>query len=180
MIVPGAPVVVAVSGGPDSLCLLHALAQLRDDLGVALHIAHLDHMIRGAESAAEAMFVAELARAWGLPSTVEATDVPDRARAQRANLHAAARAARYSFLARVAHSIGAQAVAVAHHAGDQAETVLLHLLRGAGPDGLSGMRPVTAWSEWAQDERTSKQGDSYQHPISLSPLLLVSPSLIRP
>ena len=86
-----------------------------------------------------------LAREWGLPSTVEATDVPALARAQRANLHAAARAARYSFLARVARSAGAQAVAVAHHAGDQAETVLLHLLRGAGPEGLSGMRPVTPW-----------------------------------
>ena len=142
MIEPGAPVLVAVSGGPDSLCMLHALTQLRDQLGITLHVAHLDHMIRGAESADEAVFVADLARAWGLPSTVEATDVPALARAQRANLHAAARAARYSFLARVARLIGAQAVAVAHHAGDQAETLLMHLLRGAGPDGLSGMRAV--------------------------------------
>jgi tRNA(Ile)-lysidine synthetase-like protein len=137
MIATGAPVVVAVSGGPDSLCLLHALTLLRDDLGVTLHVAHFDHMIRGAESADEAVFVADLAREWGLPYTVEATNIPALARAQHANLHAAARGARYSFLARVARSTGAQAVAVAHHAGDQAETVLLHLLRGAGPDGLS-------------------------------------------
>src|SRR4051794_9562669 len=96
MIAAGAPVVVAVSGGPDSLCLLHALAQLRGDLGLDLHVAHLDHMIRGAESADEAGFVAGLAREWGLPATVEAIDVPALARAQRANLHAAARVARYS------------------------------------------------------------------------------------
>jgi tRNA(Ile)-lysidine synthetase-like protein len=180
MLVPGAPVVVAVSGGPDSLCLLHVLIQLRDDLGVALHVAHLDHMIRGAESADDAVFVADLARAWGLPLSVEAIDVPALARAQRANLHAAARAARYSFLARVASSIGAQAVAVAHHASDQAETVLLHLLRGAGPEGLSGMRPIVPWETWARDKQTSRQGDSDQHSHSLSPGRPISLSLIRP
>ncbi|MEO7910819.1 MAG: tRNA lysidine(34) synthetase TilS [Roseiflexaceae bacterium] len=173
MIFPGAPVLVAVSGGPDSLCLLHALVQLRDQLGVALHVAHLDHMIRGAESADEAMFVAGLARAWNLPFTVEATDVPALARSQRANLHATARVARYSFLARVARSIGAQAVAVAHHAGDQAETVLLHLLRGAGPEGLSGMRAVVRWEAWAGSENDAEHSQ-------LSILNSQLPRLIRP
>jgi tRNA(Ile)-lysidine synthetase-like protein len=176
MIVPGAPVVVAVSGGPDSLCLLHALSQLHADLGVALHVAHLDHMIRGAESAGEAVFVAELARSWGLPVTVEAADVPALARAQRANLHAMARAARYSFLARVARANGAQAVAVAHHAGDQAETVLLHLLRGAGPDGLSGMRPVVPWEAWGREIGDWQQRTNPPDPQSPIP----NTRLIRP
>jgi tRNA(Ile)-lysidine synthetase-like protein len=157
MIAPGALVVVAVSGGPDSLCLLHVLTQLRDDLGVALHVAHLDHMIRGAESADEAVFVAELAHEWALPYTIEASDIPSLARTRRANLHAAARAARYSFLARVARATGAHAVAVAHHAGDQAETVLLHLLRGAGPEGLSGMQAVTPGQEWFKIENAAFQ-----------------------
>src|SRR5215211_2544620 len=148
----GAPVVVAVSGGPDSLCLLHVLNRLWVDLGFTLHVAHLDHQIRGEESAAEARFVAGLAHDWGLPATVAATDVPALARAQRLNLHAAARVARYTFLAQVAQSIGAQAVAVAHHANDQAETVLLHLLRGAGTEGLRGMRPAVTWDEWTQIE----------------------------
>jgi tRNA(Ile)-lysidine synthetase-like protein len=176
MIARGALVVVAVSGGPDSLCLLHALAQLRGDLGCALHVAHLDHMIRGAQSAGEALFVADLARAWGLPYTVEAADVPALARAQRANLHAAARAARYSFLARVAQSSAAQAVAVAHHAGDQAETVLLHLLRGAGPEGLSGMRAVTPWENWGLGTGGWKKEEHPPNPQSPIPNL----QLIRP
>ena len=182
MIAPGALVVVAVSGGPDSLCLLHVLMQLRDDLGFTLHVAHLDHMIRGAESADEAAFVADLARAWGLPATVEATDVPALARVQRANLHAVARAARYSFLARVARATGAQAVAVAHHAGDQAETVLLHLLRGAGPAGLSGMRAVTPDREWFKIEnaelRIENDADTNHSHFSIFNSQL--PRLIRP
>lgn len=149
MLAGSAPVVVAVSGGPDSLALLHILHQLAPELGISLHVAHLDHQIRGAESAAESQFVAQLAQQWGLPATVAASDVPAQAAATRTNLHAAARAARYAFLAHVAQTIGAQAVAVAHHANDQAETVLLHLLRGAGPEGLSGMRPVQPWQAWA-------------------------------
>ena len=144
-----APVVVAVSGGPDSLALLHILHTLAPELGIGLHVAHLDHQIRGAESAAEARFVAQIAQAWGIPATLAARDVPAQAAAARANLHAAARAARYAFLAEVALATGAQAVATAHHANDQAETVLLHLLRGAGPEGLSGMRPVAPWHAWA-------------------------------
>jgi tRNA(Ile)-lysidine synthetase-like protein len=182
MIVPGAPVVVAVSGGPDSLCLLHALTQLRDDLGVTLHVAHLDHMIRGAESADEAVFVAELAREWGLRSTVEATDIPALARAQRANLHSAARVARYSFLARVARSTGAQAVAVAHHAGDQAETVLLHLLRGAGPAGLSGMRAVADFGFWIDDFGLGEllnPKSKIQNPKLIRPLLTTTRDAIE-
>jgi len=180
MIATGVPVLVAVSGGPDSLCLLHALTQLREQLGVSLHVGHLDHMIRAAESADEAVFVADTARAWGLPCTIEATDVLALARAQRLNLHAAARMARYSFLARVARSIGAQAVAVAHHAGDQAETVLLHLLRGAGPEGLSGMRPVTPWQAWAGIENAAL---SIENEIEHAQCLMLNaqlPRLIRP
>src|SRR5262245_57987020 len=89
MVEPCDTVVVAVSGGPDSLCLLHNLAGLGGDLGITLHVAHLDHMLRGAESAAEAAFVAATARAWGLPVTVEAADVRALARAKHDNLHQA-------------------------------------------------------------------------------------------
>lgn len=171
MLASDAPVVVAVSGGPDSLCLLHVLRALYP-AAPRLHVAHLDHMIRGAESAAEAQFVADLARAWGVPATVAAKDVPALAARERLNLHAAARQARYRFLAEVARDTGAQAVAVAHHAGDQAETLLLHLLRGAGPEGLAGMRPLVAWEAW----NPGGQGDLATSPHSAP----ASPSLIRP
>ncbi|KPV53854.1 hypothetical protein SE17_07185, partial [Kouleothrix aurantiaca] len=86
MLAGPAPVVVAVSGGPDSLALLHILHQLAPELGVGLHVAHLDHQIRGAESAAEAQFVARLAQEWGIPATLAARDVPARAAAARTNL----------------------------------------------------------------------------------------------
>ena len=181
---PGDLLVVGVSGGPDSLCLLHLLRALSAELAISLHVAHLDHMIRGDESAGEARFVAELARAWGLPATVEPADVPALARERRQNLHEAARQARYAFLARVALAQGARAVAVAHHANDQAETVLLHLLRGAGPEGLRGMRPAVEWDEWtAADNRGWMTGNSGVQAAAIvtprSPTL-ASPRLIRP
>ncbi|KAB8142104.1 tRNA lysidine(34) synthetase TilS [Chloroflexia bacterium SDU3-3] len=138
----GALLVAAVSGGPDSLAMLHALHALREQLGIRIHVGHVDHMLRGAASAADAAFVAETARAWGLPCTVQAVDVAAYAQAQRLNLHDAARRARYELLAQLGGQLGAHAVATAHTASDQAETVLMHLLRGAGPDGLGGIRPV--------------------------------------
>ena len=96
----GGTVVVGVSGGPDSLCLLHVLHRLREDYGVELHVAHLDHRIRGLESKEDAAFVARLAEEWGLPATVEAHDVPRLARESKLASEEAARQARYSFLVR--------------------------------------------------------------------------------
>jgi tRNA(Ile)-lysidine synthase len=115
-----------------------------------VHIAHLDHGFRGAQSADEARFVAATADQWSLPVTVAYRDVPALAQAKRQNAQAAARAIRYAFLQDVARETQADAVAVAHHANDQAETVLLHLLHGAGPAGLRSMRPVVPWAEWSQ------------------------------
>ncbi len=138
----GETVVVAVSGGPDSLCLLHVLRQLQGELGIALHVAHLDHGLRGEESAADAAFVAELARDWGLAATVEAADVRAVQQAQRLSLEEAARYVRYAFLARVAAAVGTPTVAVGHTADDQVETILIHFLRGAGLAGLRGMLPL--------------------------------------
>lgn len=144
---PGAPpqqVVVGVSGGADSVCLLHTLLQVEKAWGLALHVAHIDHGLRP-QSAAEGKFVASLAADWGLPLHVTRLD-PEALRADRAGLEAAARHARYSFLCQVARSItlpsAAPCVAVAHHADDQAETVLLRLVQGSGLGGLAGLRPV--------------------------------------
>jgi len=142
---PGERVVVGVSGGPDSLCLLHLLTQLRDEYRIEPHVAHLNHQIRGAEAEADAAFVARLAEEWGLPATIEARDVPAYARQERLALEEAARRVRYSFLAEVARKIGAGCIAVGHNADDQVETVIMHWLRGAGLAGLRGMLPLTEY-----------------------------------
>jgi tRNA(Ile)-lysidine synthase len=135
-------VVVGVSGGPDSLCLLHVLRELQQELGVSLHVAHLEHGIRGEESQADADYVESLARGWGLPVTMEHGDVPGYAGEHKLAIEEAARRVRYLFLGRVARQVGAQCVAVGHNADDQVETILMHLMRGSGLGGLRGMLPV--------------------------------------
>ncbi len=139
----GKLLVVAVSGGPDSLALLHALHRLEADLGLRLHGAHLDHRLRGRASEEDALFVAGTFRGLGIPATVEAADVAAYRRQHRLSLEQAARQVRYAFLARVASEQGADAVALGHTADDQAETVLLHLVRGSGLAGLRGMAPLS-------------------------------------
>ena len=146
LLVPGETLVLGVSGGADSLCMLHVLSELADECGVSLHVAHLEHGIRGTESEADAHFVAETSAGLGLPFTVEHADVPGLAREEGIAVEEAARQARYAFLGRVARSLGSRSVAVAHNADDQVETVLMHILRGAGLAGLRGMRPL-AWMD---------------------------------
>lgn len=141
---PGDVLVVAVSGGPDSLALLHALARTRRETSLSLHVAHLDHGLRGEESEADAAFVAKTCRGLGLDLTSEAADTEAFRRTHRLSLEDAARRLRYRFLARVAAGLGARAVAVGHTADDQAETVLMNIVRGAGLTGLRGM------SEWSR------------------------------
>lgn len=148
---PG-PVLVAVSGGADSLTLLHVLKMLSTELQITLHVATFDHQIRGAESAADVQFVREVATAWQIPVISGAADVPQLAQDWKMGLEAAARRARYAFLARTAHRLGAQHIATGHHRDDQAETVLLHLIRGAGLAGLRGMAPKTVLVD--SDSRT--------------------------
>ncbi len=158
--------VVAVSGGPDSLALLHRLTVLAPRFGWRLHVAHLDHGLRGAQSTNEARFVAVTAAAWGLSATIELRDVGALAKEYNVGLPAAARAARYSFLADVALAQKADAVVVGHQADDQAETVLLHLLRGSGPSGLSGMRPRLSWADWQHTAgRPGHSGPSLVRPL---------------
>ncbi|MFA5055330.1 MAG: tRNA lysidine(34) synthetase TilS [Dehalococcoidia bacterium] len=135
-------VVVAVSGGPDSVCLLHVLHQLKSSLGIKLHIAHLNHMLRGAASEGDSSYVRQLGRSFRIPVTVESSDVDAYRREHKLSLEEAAREVRYGFLARVAESVGADCVALGHTEDDQVETVLMHLVRGAGIAGLRGMSPV--------------------------------------
>lgn len=135
-------IVVGVSGGPDSLCLLHVLRTLQDELGVTLHVGHLDHGIRGEESRADAHYVETLAQEWQVPVTVEYCDVPAYVAQHKLAMEEAARRVRYLFLGRVAHKLGAQSIAVGHNADDQVETILMHWMRGSGLGGLRGILPV--------------------------------------
>jgi len=144
----GDGVVVGVSGGPDSLCLLHLLLRLQPAYRLTLHVAHLHHGARGPAADADAEFVAALAAAWHLPVTVERHDVPALACQHKLTFEEAARRVRYAFLAQVAVRVGASRIAVGHNADDQAETVLMHILRGSGLAGLRGMRPLTPLAEY--------------------------------
>ncbi|HUV75177.1 MAG TPA: tRNA lysidine(34) synthetase TilS [Dehalococcoidales bacterium] len=137
--------VVAVSGGPDSVCLLHILVKLREKLGISLHVAHLNHQLRGAEAEADAQYVADLARQLDLPATIERRDVKAYQAKQRLSLEEAAREVRYTFLAQVARSIEADRVAVGHTVDDHIETILMHLIRGTGTRGLRGLQPSSQW-----------------------------------
>lgn len=138
----GDGVVVGVSGGADSVALLRAVCErnVRDELGWRICVAHLNHGLRGAEARADAAFVRGLAGELGVRHVVRRV----RLGAARRGIEERGRLARYRFLEWVARQAGAVAVVVAHHADDQSETVLHHVIRGSGLRGLAGMRPVRA------------------------------------
>ncbi len=131
--------VVAVSGGADSLVLLHILHTLAPQLNLKLHVATLNHGLRGKDGASDVACVRQLAIDWNIPCTVGQADVPQLMQEQKLGLETAARHARYAFLVEVARQLQATHIATAHQADDQAETILMHLLRGTGVNGLIGM-----------------------------------------
>jgi tRNA(Ile)-lysidine synthase len=135
----GATVLVAISGGADSVALLRGLLQLRESLKLTLRAAHLNHQLRGSESDADAEWVRALCEQCNIPCDIESVPVLEFAERNRRGLEESARDARYQFLQRVATKYQCNAVAVAHSADDQAETVLHHILRGTGLTGLRGM-----------------------------------------
>jgi len=143
MMARGETLLVAVSGGVDSVCLLEVLYRLAPTLKIRLALAHLDHGLRGEESRQDARFVVDIAHAKGLPLVCESADVRGYAEEHKIGLEEAGRSLRQAFLERTANQVGAARIAVGHTRDDRAETVLLHLVRGAGTAGLIGIRPVT-------------------------------------
>jgi tRNA(Ile)-lysidine synthetase-like protein len=183
-------VVVAVSGGPDSVALLDMLARLISEDGARaseqtasqcrLHIAHLDHMLRGSESDDDAQFVRALAGKMGIEVTIGAVDIRAAAEGAGRGIEETAREKRYDFLLRVANETGSDRIAVGHTMSDQAETFVMRLIRGTGSRGLTAMRPIRVL-----DGATRRQGEgatSGARPLAPSPSRPVSPSplLIRP
>lgn len=135
--------VAAVSGGADSVCMLDILDRLRETLDFTLEVAHFEHGIRGEESRSDAGFVEKLARSRGLELIMEAGDVPASARDKKLSVEEAAREERYAFFRRILAAREKNTkIALGHTADDQAETVLMRLIRGAGVRGLSGIPPV--------------------------------------
>jgi tRNA(Ile)-lysidine synthase len=142
LIPAGAGVVCGVSGGVDSMVMLHALAKVSEIHGRnwKLSVAHLDHQLR-AESSSDAEFVRLHAQRTGVPCLIETVDVSAEVLRTGKSIEAVARELRYAFFANAADQLGAGIIAVAHHAEDQAETVLLRMIRGTGLRGLAAMRP---------------------------------------
>ena len=137
---PGDRVVVAVSGGPDSVALLQVLCSWRDRLDLTLAVAHVEHGLRGEESLEDATFVEQLARQLGLPFYLKRINLQSLLRKRKGeSVQAVARERRYAELQAIAREWGGTKIAVGHTQDDQAETVLLSMLRGAGLAGLSGM-----------------------------------------
>jgi tRNA(Ile)-lysidine synthase len=175
----GDHIVVGLSGGPDSLCLLHVLKRLSTAYRLQIHVAHLNHGARGEASDADAEFAKRTATEWDLPVTIGKRDVPTLAADHGLAFEEAARRVRYAFLAQVAESFNAGKIAVGHNADDQAETVLMHFLRGSGLAGLRGMLPVTPLTDYrllepfADREAGSEKHRSWASSRIIRPLLEV-------
>jgi len=173
LIAPHATVLCAVSGGADSVALLLLLHRLSMTVSFALHAAHLDHGLR-AESPDDADFVATLCERLSVPLAREAVDVRALAGERREGLEAAGRFARRRFLEQVAADLGGACIALAHHADDQAETILFRLLRGTGVGGLAGMlpkngpyiRPLLVFSRAELRDWLVTQGETWREDIS--------------
>jgi tRNA(Ile)-lysidine synthase len=142
LVQPGGRVLVALSGGPDSVTLVHLLREL-EQTGhvVVVGLAHFNHQLRGVDADDDEVFCRTMARELGLPIECGSGDVRAAAREQKRSIEDAARVLRYAFLERAANLIGADAIAVGHSRDDQAETFLLRLLRGSGPRGLAAILP---------------------------------------
>ncbi len=138
----GDAVLAGVSGGADSVALLHVLIAVSPEFSLRIGIAHLNHCLRGEESDRDAEFVCSLAKQLNLPYYIESADVRAYSRGNRLSEEEAGRELRYEFYERIAGQYGYDRIALGHHADDNAELVLMYLLRGSGTSGLSGIPPV--------------------------------------
>lgn len=132
-------IIVALSGGPDSVCLLHVLCSLREKYGLTIYAAHLNHQIRGKFAHRDALYAMDLSTKLGVRCFIKSMDVPFYAKENKLTLEEAARIIRYDMLFELKEELGADKIAVAHNLDDQAETVMMRIMRGTGLNGLKGM-----------------------------------------
>lgn len=142
MIKKGDKIIVALSGGPDSICLIHLLNKLKDEYGIELYAAHVNHGLRGEEADADESYAEEFCRNLGIEFYSKRVDINKMSKELNISSETAGREARYSFFNELKDRLGANKVALAHNSNDQAETVLMRILRGSGMEGLNGIRPV--------------------------------------
>lgn len=138
----GDKIVVGVSGGPDSLCLLHVLKKLSGEYCCSLYAAHLNHKFRGKAADSDAEFVADICRKWSIPAFIEVFDVPAYIEETGLSPEEAGREIRYRLFNQVCEKVGGNKIAVAHNLNDHAETILMRFMRGSGIDGLKGIEAV--------------------------------------
>lgn len=138
----GDVVIIALSGGPDSVVLLHVLNTLREDYKLTLYVAHVNHGIRGSAADADEAYAVEFSKKLGIQSFVLREKVEEFAKTRGISSEMAGREIRYKFFEELKHKLKADKIAIAHNANDQAETVLMRIMRGTGMDGIEGIRPV--------------------------------------
>ena len=165
LILPGSTVLCAVSGGADSVCLLHMLSRRGD---ISLRAAHFNHRLRGEESDRDEQFVRELCREWNIPLTVGSGDVKAYAKAEKRSIEEAGRILRYNFLFETAEREGCHLIATAHNADDNLETLLLNLTRGSGLQGLTGVPPRQGMLIRPLLSTTRKEIETYLRTYGLS------------
>lgn len=166
----GDKVVVAVSGGPDSLALLYILAQLQDKWNLKLAVAHYNHLLRQ-EATDEASFVRCCAEELGMPVYIGEGDVARYARENNLSIQVAARELRYDFFEEILEQTGSQKLALAHQLEDQAETIVMHFLRGPSPRGLAGIPPVRGKIVRPLIEISRREIDEYLSQKELKPVI---------
>ena len=139
LIQKGDKIVLGLSGGPDSVCLLHILKRLKDVLDIEVYAAHLNHQIRGMEAQKDALYVSQLCESLGIKSFVKSIDVPKYCKENKLSIEEGARKLRYEMFFEIKESLNADKIAIAHNLNDQAETVLMRMMRGTGLQGLKGI-----------------------------------------
>ena len=139
LIEKGDKIVLGLSGGPDSVCLLHLLNRMKDVLDIEVYAAHLNHQIRGMEAQKDALYVSDLCERLGITFFVKSIDVPKYCKENKLSIEEGARKLRYEMFFEIKESLNADKIAIAHNMNDQAETVLMRMMRGTGLQGLKGI-----------------------------------------
>ncbi|MDU7535864.1 MAG: tRNA lysidine(34) synthetase TilS [Peptostreptococcaceae bacterium] len=139
LIESGDKIVIGISGGPDSVCLLHILSRLKDKLDIELYAAHLNHQIRGIEAQKDALYVSEICDEMGITYFLKSIDVPKYCKDNSLSIEEGARKLRYEMFDEIKKRTKSNKIAIGHNLNDQAETVLMRIMRGTGLQGLRGI-----------------------------------------